>query len=649
MNSLSGIARSQTARVCAVLLIALASFMARGASADVGSTASLRARFSFTREPLVSVADGPTQTIRRLEPAYEKITSWLSATGAGVALTDLRGTGLPRDVCLVDPRTDTVTVEPAPGTQASYKPFVLNPGPSLYNGQTMAPMGCLPGDFNEDGWMDLLVFYWGRTPVIFLRRPDVPSLSAAAFQPQAAIPGNQRWSTDTVVAADLDGTGHPDLVVGNYLPDQNQVLNTHATSDPAMVMQGSFSNALNGGGIHILTWAGARSGNDPAVRYRDETAAIPSGIRHGWTLGIAAQDLDGSLLPSLYVANDFGPDRLLYNESTPGHLKFINLHGQKGFGTPKSYVLGYDSFKGMGVDFGDIAGDGRPDIFVSNLDSRFGLMETNFAWVNTGDTAEMKNGIAPYTDEADSLGLGRNGWSWDAKFGDFDNSGTPQIVVATGFVKGTHNLWPQLQELSMSNDALEPDIGFWPPLTPGADVAGNQSIAFYVKGASGKWLNVSSQIGLDDTVSRGISTGDVYGNGHLDFAVANQWGQSYLYKNVCRQCGRMLDLNLLLPPAGVTLGQTRYISGMPGGKGSPAYGATATLRLPDGNILTEQVDGGNGNASYRSPHLYFGLGSLPANYPLRVQLTWRDRAGQPHSQFIQVAAGRYNVLLANGS
>ena len=35
----------------------------------------------------------------------------------------------------------------------------------------MAPMGCVPGDFNDDGRTDLLVYYWGRTPVLFMHKP----------------------------------------------------------------------------------------------------------------------------------------------------------------------------------------------------------------------------------------------------------------------------------------------------------------------------------------------------------------------------------------------------------------------------------------------------------------------------------------------
>ena len=51
----------------------------------------------------------------------------------------------------------------------------------------------------------------------------------------------------------------------------------------------------------------------------------------------------------------------------------------------------------MGVDFGDINGDGRLDIYVSNLATRFGLTESHFVWMNTGNFAAMKQGVAPFS------------------------------------------------------------------------------------------------------------------------------------------------------------------------------------------------------------------------------------------------------------
>ena len=77
-----------------------------------------------------------------------------------------------------------------PGTGNRYAPFTLNPAPLPYDAATMAPMGVVPGDFNEDGLMDILVYYWGRSPVIFLRKktagvePGKPAaISAADYEP----------------------------------------------------------------------------------------------------------------------------------------------------------------------------------------------------------------------------------------------------------------------------------------------------------------------------------------------------------------------------------------------------------------------------------------------------------------------------------
>jgi enediyne biosynthesis protein E4 len=146
-------------------------------------------------------------------------------------------------------------------------------------------------------------------------------------------------------------------------------------------MQHSMSRALNSGEKHIFLWSGAEGG---LFRFKEVKGVLPDDVNHGWTLAVGAQDLDGDLLPELYFANDFGPDRLLHNLSRPGNLKFELLEGRKDFSTPGSKVLGHDSFKGMGVDFGDVNGDGLPDIFVSNISAPYALEESNLLFVSTG-------------------------------------------------------------------------------------------------------------------------------------------------------------------------------------------------------------------------------------------------------------------------
>ena len=65
------------------------------------------------------------------------------------------------------------------------------------------------------------------------------------------------------------------------------------------------------------------------------------------------------------------------------------LEGVRTWTTPKSKVLGLDSFKGMGIDFGDLDGNGLLDMYVSNIAGEYSLEESHFAFVNTGRTDQM--------------------------------------------------------------------------------------------------------------------------------------------------------------------------------------------------------------------------------------------------------------------
>lgn len=630
--------RRHAARVVALFVVAVAAWSTQLPSYSDAELRDMAAPFAFTRLPLTAVAAGPPKRVRAVEPQLRDIRAWISSVGAAVSLADVDGDGLPNDVCLVDPRTDSVTVAPAPTTGARYAPFLLDPRPLRYDRATTAPMGCLPGDFDEDGRTDLLVYYWGRTPVLFQRRPGRP-LGAEAFVRRELVPGGGRWYTDAITQADVDGDGHVDLVVGNYFPDGARVLDARARSDPAMQMQDSMSRATNAGVDRILLWSGPG-------QFREAAGGLSRKVARGWTLAVGAADLDADLRPELYFANDFGPDRLLHNESSPGRVRLRELTGRRGFTTPASKVLGHDSFKGMGVDFGDLTASGRLDVFVSNITSEFALEESNFAWMNTGRLGGMAHGRAPFVDRSESLGLSRSGWSWDAKMGDFDNGGRLEIVQATGFVKGRTDRWPELQELAMANDTLLHHPSVWPRFAPGDDLSGHEPNRFWVRGPAGRFADVAGRVGLGGPfVSRGVATGDVNGDGVLDLAIANQWERSYLYLNHSPRRGAFLGLDLLLPPTGVR-GSTRVL-GYPvrGLVGRPAIGAEALLRRPDGRRVLAEVDGGNGHASARAPELHFGLG--PGRFGrLPVALAWRDGDGFVHRQRLLLRPGWHTVLLA---
>jgi len=307
-------------------------------------------------------------------------------------------------------------------------------------------------------------------------------------------------------------------------------------------------------------------------------------------------------------------------------------------------VLGRDSFKSMGVDFADLNDDGIPDIYVSNITEPKGLQESQMLFLSTGDINRIREGIAPYVNRSEALGLSDSGWAWDAKLDDFDNDGIPEALQATGFIRGTSNRWPEIQELATANDVFISSVSTsWPRIEPGADIAGHNQNPFFVR-VGNHYVDVAKQIGFgEEYVSRGIAIGDVDLDGSLDLIVSNMWGPASYYHNEHPVAGSSLSLNLLLPVSREYSGETLVYAGKSGMLGRAAVGAAVTVTRPDGRVLTRQVDGGNGHSGKRSPDLHFGLGDSQG--VVNVKIRWRDHQGQVHQTFLNLKPGRYTVLL----
>lgn len=636
---------------CAVVLYVLA----QQPQLSTAERVKLADGFRFKRMALHEVAGLARHTQREVHPSLRRLVSWVSATGAAVALNDLDGDGLSNDVCLVDPRTDRVSIAPAPGEALRYEPFVLDAGP-LFDPSRMAPMGSLPCDLNEDGLTDVLVYYWGRTPIAFLARARSGSgparLTADSYKAQEVVPGGERWYTGAATMADLDGDGHVDLALGNYYADGARILDADAAGTEEL--QHSMTRAFNGGRSRLLRWERATAGAEPSVVFRVVEDYVEGSreererFTHGWTLAVGAADLDGDQLPELYFANDFGPDRLLSNRSHPGELRFAVLDGVKTVMSPNSKVVGRDSFKGMGVDFGDLNGDGLFDIYVSNIAAEYALEESHFAFISTGETGLMKRGIAPYVDRSEALGLSRSGWGWDAKLADLNDDGSLEALQAVGFMKGQTNRWPELHELAMGNDQLLSRPQSWPRFQPGDALSDQNNNPFFVRASNGRFYDLAPELGLDrPTVSRGIALADVNGDGLLDYAVANQWDGSDLYLNESPRPGSFLGLYLRLPLAAEPEGPTKVCDGHPSAAqpGRAAVGAFVSVRAPTGRLLVAQVDGGNGHSGKRGPEVLFGLGQTGADVKLPAEVSWRDTEGRAHKQTFLLSPGWHTLTL----
>ncbi|MFN0008094.1 MAG: FG-GAP-like repeat-containing protein [Planctomycetota bacterium] len=630
-------------RATAIAIVVALYFQARLPAPSAGERAEMAGRFRFQHDDILSPSVRQPAAARPVHPSLEHIAGWINTLGAGIALEDLDNDGLPNDLAWVDPRFDQVFVGPAPRTGERYASFALDLASLGHDAQTIAPMGCLPCDVNEDGLADLLVYFWGRPPVAFVCREDPPtdrslSLRADSYLAEPIGDPSERWYTNAAALADVDGDGHADLVIGNYFPDGARILDASASGTEEL--HDSMSRAFNGGRNRLLLWA--ESG------FVETEWGLPDDVVRAWTLAVGARDLDGDLNPEIYFANDFGPDRLLHNRSSAGKPSFAVLEGVKTFTMPNSKVLGRDSFKGMGVDFGDLNGDGLQDLVVSNITTEFGLEESQFAWVSTGETERMRAGVAPYLDESESLGLSRSGWAWDCKLADFDADGVLEMLQALGFMKGEIDRWPELHEVAMGNDALLRFPGSWHTFLPGDDLGGRSPNAFFARSRSGRYFDLARELGFDRPQNtRGIAIADVDGDGDLDLAFGNQWEPSTFHTNVSERRGTFLGLHLVLPIDREPSQATSVRAGHPGPelRVRSAIGAVARAKLPDGRILAGEVDGGGGHSGKRSQDLHFGLGSMRSDSNIEVELAWRDRRGRARRESIEVSPGWHTVIL----
>ena len=123
-------------------------------------------------------------------------------------------------------------------------------------------------------------------------------------------------------------------------------------------------------------------------------------------------------------------------------------------------------------------------------------------------------------------------------------------------------------------------------------------------------------------------------------------GSALIWRRVTLAKARMVAAFLILVFGGHAYAQAgRLVGRVTRTDGSPL--SAATVELPDGRRLSAQVDGGSGHSGKRSPDLHFGLGKISPDTLLRVNLAWRNSAGQVVRKQIQVKPGWHTVELGS--
>src|SRR5262245_49678898 len=360
-------------------------------------------------------------------------------------------------------------------------------------------MGSVWGDYDNDGWDDLLLYRYGR-PELFR---NVDGRSFVAVGKRAGLPA---WvNANSATWMDYDRDGLLDLFIAGYWPDGVNLWKLQTTR----IMPESFEYAVNGGRKYLL-----RNRGDGTFEDRTEAMGIRS---RRWTLAVIAADLLGTGYPDLFLSNDYGVSELFANR---GGKRFDDVAAAAGVGmTPKS---------GMNASIGDVHNDGRLAVYKTNITEPGNLVQGNDLWVpKSGKNAGAFENMAP------ALGVDLGGWSWGAQFGDLNNDGTQDIYLTNGYVSAGErtSYWYDFGVIAGGHSTIIGDAKNWPPMR-GRSFSGYQRKRVWVNDGAGQLTDVAQVVGASDTFDgRAVALADLGNRGVLDVLVANQRGPLLVYRN----------------------------------------------------------------------------------------------------------------------
>ena len=321
----------------------------------------------------------------------------------GLAVGDVDADGALDIVAVRDGRPDRLYLQRRNGfVEAGQQRGVASPG----HGR-----GALLFDPDGDGDLDLFVTARGGDS----NRHFVNDGRGFFTDATASVGLGHKGSSFCAAAADVDGDDDLDLFVCGY-------------GDTDRTRPASFIRARNGEANLLYLNRG-----DGTFDEAGEAAGLAD---TGWSYAAAFADYDADGDQDLYIANDFGSNRLYRNR---GDGRFDEVAVELGASDPGN---------GMSVNWADIDNDGDPDLLVSNMYSAAGIRQTanpgyaadkqtlhRYQKFTRGNTALVNQG-GRFTDRTVELGLTRGGWAWGAAVTDLDRDGWLDVYVANGYLTG---------------------------------------------------------------------------------------------------------------------------------------------------------------------------------------------------------------------
>jgi hypothetical protein len=409
------------------------------------------------------------------------------------------------DSCILPIRGRGVHVDQNPSRQAmAMLREVLTHDPSHLSARWLLNVAAMTVGEYPDGVEPA----WLVPPATFASDEEVPRFTDVARE----LGLDARNLAGGVAIDDFDGDGIAEVVVsssdpsvplryfvrqpdGRYL-DRAQQAGLADTLGGASLVQADYDND---GALDLLVLRGAwlqRTGrqpksllhNDGHGHFTDVTFAAGLGEVHYPSQAAAWADYDGDGKLDLYVGNEWSdnfaaPGQLFHNQ---GDGTFVDVAAQAGVRNERD---------AKSVLWADFDGDGRPDLFISNLNG------ANRLYRNRGD--------GTFVDVAEQAGVAGPWSSFPAVAADFDNDGALDLFV--GGYTAAHEPWvadgARLFDQVVASFLGLPSSAELPHLFRGY--------------GHGHFTDVSRAWGLNRVVlAAAASTGDIDADGFLDLHLA---------------------------------------------------------------------------------------------------------------------------------
>jgi enediyne biosynthesis protein E4 len=408
----------------------------------------------------------------------------LETTGCGVAALDYDNDGY-LDLFFVN----GTTLEGFPRGSEPTSHLYRNRGDGTFEDVTAKAgvalvgwgQGACAGDYDNDGFDDLYVTFWGQNRLLRNRGNG----TFEDVTDRAGLVTKTRWGAGCAFV-DADRDGLLDLFAANYIDFD---LKTAPVPESGLCKYKGVPVACGPpgltGGKNVLY---RNTGRGTFTDVSESSGITRAAGTYG--LGVSTLDFDDDGWTDIYVANDSNPSTL-YRNRRDGTFEDIAVPAGCAYsqdGKPQA---------GMGLAIGDYDRNGTIDIFKTNFAG-----DTSTLYANLGD------GLCEDRTFAGGIGLATRWLGWGVGFLDLDHDGWLDLFLVNGHV------YPEVEQIR-------------------TEAAYQQRKVIYRNTGTGRFEEVTERLGPPVTTpraGRGAAFADLDNDGDVDVAVNNVHDTPNLYR-----------------------------------------------------------------------------------------------------------------------